>query len=107
MILKKVILIKCLVSLIVFLAFGNGLSQGDEETLSFSGVIKEISRDYQSMVVNEKKFSISHGAKVFNQQGKALKIDELRTNLNVAIDAIRHGNALIIKKIVVVEDRGV
>jgi hypothetical protein len=107
MILKRVILIKCLVSLIVFLSFGSVLSQGDEETLSFSGVIKEISRDYQSMVVNEKKFSIPRGAKVFNQQGKALRIDELRSNLDVAIDAIRHGNAFMIKKIVVVEDRGV
>lgn len=105
--LKKVILIKCLISLIVFLSFGSVLSQGDEETLSFSGVIKEISRDYQSMVINEKKFSISRGAKVFNQQGRALKIDDLRSNLDVAIDAIRQGNAFIIKKIVVVEDRGV
>ena len=107
MILKKVVLIKCLISLIVFLSFGSVLSQGDEETFSFSGVIKEISRDYQSMVVNEKKFSIPRGAKVLNQQGKELKLEDLRSNLDVAIDATRHGNAFIIKKIVVVEDRGV
>jgi hypothetical protein len=44
---------------------------------------------------------------VFNQQGRVLKIDDLRSNLDVAIDAVRHGNAFMIKKIVVVEDRGV
>jgi len=105
--LKKVILIKSLIFLIILLSYGNGLSQGDEETFSFSGVIKEIARDYQSMVVNDKKFSISHGTKVFNQKGRALKIDYLKSNLDVAIDGVRHGNAFIIKKIIVVEDRGV
>jgi len=50
---------------------------------------------------------MSHDTKIVDQKGNSLKLGDVRKNAYVAIDAIPHLNGYMIKKIVVVTDRGV
>jgi len=50
---------------------------------------------------------MSHDTKIVDQKGNRLKIEDIKKNVDIAIDAIPHLNGYMIKKIVVVTDRGV
>ncbi len=86
-----------------------GISQTKRagETISLSGLIKDVSWDHKSIVVNDKKFFISHDTKIVDQKGNKLKLEDIKNNSDVAIDAIPHPNGFIIKEIVLITDRGV
>jgi len=96
----------CLVS--VFL-FDTGLTQTKraDQTIFLSGPVREVSWDYRSIVVKDKKFLISENTKVVDQKGNRLKISDVKNNSDVAIDAIAHPNGYVITMIVVITDRGV
>lgn len=93
----------------ILLSSGTGFGQikGAKETIFFSGIVKNVSWDYKSIIVNDKSFFISQDTNVIDQKGNRLKIDNIRKNADVAIDAIPHPNGFIIKEIVVITDRGV
>jgi hypothetical protein len=82
-------------------------TRGGGETISLSGIVKDVSWDHKSIVVSEKNFFISHDTKVIDQNGNSLKLGDVRKNADVAIDAIPHPNGFIIKEIVVITNRGV
>jgi hypothetical protein len=77
------------------------------ETFFFSGTISSIAKDYKSFVANKRTVLISPNTRIFDQNGNILKIDDLKINLYVAIDAIYDPNGLLATKIVIVKDRGV
>ena len=105
----KVVLILSFVLFTNLLNFDVGLPQtrGGNETISLSGIVKDVSWDHKSIVVNEKNFFMSHDTKILDQKGNRLKIDDIKKNVDIAIDAIPHPNGFIIKEIVVITDRGV
>lgn len=93
----------------ILLSSGTGFGQIKEAngTIFFSGIVKNVSWDYKSIVVNEKNFFMSHDTKIVDQKGNRLKIDDIKKNTDVAIDAIQNPNGYMIKNIVVITDRGV
>ena len=93
----------------ILLSSGIGFAQtkGEKETIFFSGIVKNVFWDYKSIIVNEKNFFISHDTKVIDQKGNRLKIGDVKTNSDVAIDAIQNQNGYMIKNIVVILDKGV
>ncbi|MDI6762084.1 MAG: hypothetical protein QME83_03535 [Thermodesulfobacteriota bacterium] len=103
------------VLLISFALFANLLysdivftqTRGGGETISLSGIVKDVTWDHKSIVVGGKSFFISRDTKVIDQKGNRLKIDDIKKNADVAIDAIPHPTGFIIKEIVVITDRGV
>ena len=105
----KIVLLISFVLFINFLFFDIGFTQtrGGGEAISFSGIVKEVSWDRKSIVVSEKNFFISHDTKVIDQNGNRLKIEDIKKNVDIAIDAIPHPNGFIIKEIVVITNRGV
>jgi len=109
MITIKVVLLISLVFFTNLLNVDIGFPQtrGGNETISLSGIVKEVSWDHMSIVVNGKNFLMSHDTKIVDQKGNRLKIDEIKKNVDIAIDVIPHPNGFIIKEIVVITNRGV
>ena len=104
----KAILTKLLVFTIVFGLCNVGFPQvQEEETISFSGIIQDVSKDYRSIVVNKKSFLISKDTKIVDQKGKSLKLQDLKSKLDVALDAIYRRDGYVLKKIVVIQDRAI
>jgi|GEM_PF-1294126 len=95
--------------LLILLSSGIGFTQtkGAKETIFLSGIVKEVSWDHQSIVINGKKFFISNDTRVEDQKGNRLSLSGVKINFEFAIDAIQHSNGYMIKKIVVITDRGV
>ncbi len=71
------------------------------DTISFPGVIESIQKDFKFIVINEVRIFISPDTKIVDENGNILKIKELKSRLNVTIEAIRNPNGLFAKKIVV------
>ena len=106
--LKKIIVTICLAILMICFSLNVGFSQANkEETLSFSGVIQSVSKDNRSIVVDKKTFSITHDTKILDQNGKALKAENIKANANAAIDAISVRNGLQILKLVIIKDKAI
>jgi len=106
--LRKIILTNFLIVLVICFSLNVGFSQGGKaETLSFSGVIQSVSKDNRSIVVDKKTFSITHDTKILDQNGKALKAENIKANADVAIDAISVRNGLQILKLVIIRDKAI
>jgi hypothetical protein len=98
------------IALLPILLFSNGSfgqTKGAKETIFLSGIVKEVSWDHQSIVINGRKFFISGDTRVEDQKGNRLRLGDVKINLEFAIDAIQNPNGYTIKKIVVITDRGV
>lgn len=93
--------------LIIFASSGWGQIKEKKEPVFFSGIVKEISWDYQSMTIQGKKCYISNDTQVMDQRGNHLKVTDIKANADVAIDAIPHTNGYRIIKIVLITDKGV
>ncbi|MBS3919538.1 MAG: hypothetical protein KG012_11710 [Deltaproteobacteria bacterium] len=93
----------------ILLSSGIGFAQtkGAKETIFFSGIVKNVSWDHKSIIVNDRSFFISQDTKIIDHKGNRLKIDDIEKNADVGIDAIKHPNGFMIKEIVVITNRGV
>lgn len=91
------------------LFFDMGITQTKraDDTFFLSGPVKEISWDRRAIMINERKFSLSQETIVVDQKGSKLKLDDIKQNSNVAIDAVKSPSGYVIKKIVVITDKGV
>lgn len=105
----KLVLLILLVIFTNLLFFDIGVTQTKrvDETIFLSGIVKDVSWDHKSIIVNEKNFFMSHDTKIVDQKGNRLKKEDIKKNVDIAIDAIPHPNGFIIKEIVVITDRGV
>ena len=101
------IIIIALFPILLFLNAGFGQTKGGKETIFLSGMIKEVSWDHQSIVINGRKFSISRETRIEDQKGNRLRLDDVKINYEFSLDAIQHPNGYLIKKMVVITDRGV
>jgi len=82
-------------------------TRGGGETISLSGIVKDVSWDHKSIVVSEKNFFISHDTKVIDQKGNRLKIEDIKKNVDIAIDAIPGPDGYLIKEMVIITDRAI
>jgi len=98
---QKVFLIKSMIFMFALLIFLSGFQVLKEETISLSGVIQSIDRDFKFIVVNEAKFIISSNTKIVDEIGNILKIDDLKSKVSVDIEALRNPNGFSAKKIVI------
>lgn len=105
---KFVVLIPLVIFInLLFSDIGISQTKRADETFFLSGMIKDVSWDHKSIVVNDKKFFISHDTKIVDQKGNILKLEDIKNNSEVAIDVIPHPDGFIIKKIVLITERGV
>lgn len=105
----KIVLVLIAILLQIIILPGGGLTQskGERENFFFSGIAKEVSLDNKAIVVKDKKFFFSNETRIEDQKGNRLKISDITTDAEVAIDAVKHPSGYIIKKIVVITNRGV
>ncbi len=96
-----------LLPILLFSGVGFGQTKGAKETIFLSGIIKEVSWDHQSIIINGKKFFISSDTRIEDQMGNRLRLADVKSNFEFFLDAIPHSNGYLIKKIVVITDRGV
>lgn len=101
------IIVIALLPILLFSGIGFAQIKGAKETIFLSGTVKEISRDHQSIVINGRKFFISNDTRVEDPRGNRLRLDDVKINLEFAIDAFQLPNGYMIKKIVIITDRGV
>jgi hypothetical protein len=80
---QKVFLIKSMIFMFALLIFLSSFQVLKEETISLSGVIQSIDRDFKFIVVNEAKFIISSNTKIVDEIGNILKIDDLKSKASV------------------------
>ena len=96
----RVFLIHSTIFIVILLIFNLGFSQVKiGETISFPGVIESIQKDFKFIVINEVRIFVSPDTKIVDENGNILKINELRSRLNVTIEAVRHPNGFLEKKI--------
>ncbi len=93
--------------LIIFTSTGWGQVKEGKDVVFFSGIVKEISWDHQSMIIQGKKCYVSNDTQVLDQRGNRLKVTDIKANADVTIDAIPHGNGYRIIKIILITDKGV
>jgi hypothetical protein len=97
-----------LIILVNLLLLEMTLSQQKEGDRFFqSGIVKEMTSDRKAIIVNGKKFFIHSDTQIVDHKGNKLKMEDIKHNIDVAIDAVTYSNGYLIKKIVIITDRGV
>ena len=104
---KKSYLYHFTIFIIVFLILTPSFPQNKKGgAISITGVIESISRNYKSIVVDNRNVSISSDTKIFDEKGHTLKINHLKPDLFVAVEGIINPEGFIAKKIVVKKPKG-
>ena len=91
---------------ILFYNIGQTQTNRPDESIFLSGPVKEVSWDRKTIVVNERKFHISRDTLVVDQDDNKLKLEDIKQDANVAIDAIRQSGTFVIKKMVIIVNKG-
>ncbi len=93
---------KCFILILFFIVVNSSFGQAKKEKMVyFSGIIKTISKDYKSIVVNQVNILIFPNTKIVNEKGTILKINDLRPELFVAIEGSKNPDGFVAKQIVV------
>lgn len=95
----------CLINLLFFDLVHPQLKAGGHFFLS--GIISEMSWDRNSIVVNGRKFILTSETEIVDQKGNKLPKEELKTNMEITIDASSDLKGFLLKRIVIIKDRGV
>jgi len=98
---KKANLIKSVMFMFTLLIFLPGFQGIKQETISYSGVIENIDKDFKFIVVNGMKNLISGNTKIVDEKGSILKMDDLKLKLSVLIEGVRSPEGFLAKKIVI------
>jgi hypothetical protein len=72
-----------------------------EETISLSGVIQSIDRDFKFIVVNGANMLISKDTTIVDEKGNILKRDDLKPKLSVVIEGLRSSDGFLVRKIII------
>ena len=99
---KKANLIKSVMFMFTLLIFLPGFQGIKQETISYSGVIENIDKDFKFIVVNGTKNLISGNTKIVDEKGDILKMDDLKLKLSVVIEGVRSPEGFLAKKIVII-----
>ena len=100
--LEKACFIKSVMFMLILLIFLPGFQGIKHETISYSGVIENIDKDFKFIVVNGTKNLISGSTKIVNEKGDILKMDDLKLKLSVVIEGVRSPEGFLAKKIVII-----
>lgn len=107
---KKSLLLMSLALFVNLLFIDMGMTQTKraDDTFFLSGPVKDISWDRRAIMINERKFFTSQETIIVDQTEKKLKLEDLKQDSDVAIEAFRQPNgSYLIKKIVVITNKGV
>jgi len=105
---NQVVIAVFFIAFVVFSNWNVGFAQDEKgESFFYSGVIKTISGNSKSIIVNKKSFLLPGDAKIEDQKGNRLGIHDVKPGVNVAVVAIHEPAGLVIKKMVIVKDPGV
>jgi hypothetical protein len=78
-----------------------------DEIISFSGTIKNISKDLKSIVItNDVNILISPNTKIMDEKGNVLKAGDLKAGLYVAAEAVQDAGGFVARKIIIKPLRG-
>ncbi len=92
---------KCSIFIFFFILVNFSFGQVKKERMIyFSGIIKTISGDHKSIVVNHVNILISPNTKIVNEKGIILTINDLRPELFVGIEGSKSPNGFVAGKIV-------
>jgi hypothetical protein len=104
---EKVLLTKSTILILILLILTPSFSQVKAgEIIPFTGTIKSISKDFKSIVIDNINIAISSDTKILDEKGNALKVNELRPELYVAIEALENPHVFLARRIVVKTFRG-
>jgi hypothetical protein len=99
--LHKIFLINSVILVLTLLIINSSFSQVKKgRTISFSGVIENISSDLQFIVVNETRISIDSGTQIVNEKGNIGGVYDLKPKSYIAIEVLQNSNGLLAKKII-------
>jgi hypothetical protein len=99
--LQKVFLIEFFIITLTLMIFSPCFSQvKKEQTITFPGVIENISTDLKFIVVNEARISIDSGTKTIDEKGNILSIHDLKPKSYITIEVLQNSNGLLAKKII-------
>lgn len=99
--LEKAYLIKSVMFMFTLLIFLPGFQGIKQETISYSGVIENIDKDFKLIVVNGTKILISENTKIVDEKGNSLKMGDLKVKLSVVIEGGHSREGFLAKKIVI------
>lgn len=71
------------------------------QTITFPGVIENISFDFKYIIVNETKISIDSGTQITDDKGSGLSPYDLKPNSFITIGVLQNSNGFFAKKIMV------
>ncbi len=98
---EKGSLIKSVMFMLILLIFLPGFQGIKQETISYSGVIENIDKDFKFIVVNGTKNLISGNTKIVDEKGDILKMGDLKLKLTVVIEGVHSPEGFLAKKIVI------
>ena len=106
---RKTLLISLIILVMTFLMLTSIFSQVRAgETIPFTGVIKTISQDLKYILITDDiKIFISSDTKIFDRKGNSLKVNDLKPQLYVAVEAVQNRDGFLAKKIVIKKREGV
>ncbi len=98
---KKNIVINLIILILTFLILSPGYAQmKGGQTITFSGVVEQISGDFKFIVVNETKISLSSGIQIMDDRGNTLTVSDLKPRSPVTIEVLKSPRGFVAKKIV-------
>jgi hypothetical protein len=98
---QKCSLIKFAPFLLLLFLFLTGLTGQKLETLSLSGQVQSMDKDFKFIVVKGTSISLSPGTQIVNEKGNGLKKENLRIDLNVTVEGFRDAGAFFAQRIIV------
>ena len=98
---EKAYFIKSIMFMLALLIFLPGIQGIKQESISYSGVIESIDKDFKFIVVNGAKILISGNTKIVDEKGNILKMDDLKPKLSVVIEGVHSPEGFLAKKIVI------
>lgn len=93
--------ITLIILLLIFLSPTIAFSIMKADTLSISGIIENVDRDYKFIIVNKTKIMIQSGTVIVDESGRPLSKERLISKESVIVEAIRISKDLIAQKITI------
>jgi hypothetical protein len=106
--LQSSLLIRSAICVFILVISTSGFSQvKKEEIISFSGTIKNISKDLKSIVItNDVNILIVPNTKITNEKGNVLKAGDLKVGLYVVVETVQDAGVFVARKITIKLLRG-
>ncbi len=99
---KKNVIINLIILTFTFLILNPGYAQmKGGQTITFPGVVEQISANFEFIVVNETKISLSPNTQIMDDRGNTLTVSDLKPRSPIAIEVLKSPRGFLAKKIIV------